>query len=86
MIESGPDAFSQKDVLGMKIKKFIESESLSSSITQPSEPEQLLRNLLQRQYPMAQDEPTQMPETPQASNQDYHARMDAWLEKYANEW
>lgn len=69
----------------MKNKKLIESGSPSSSMMQPSEQEQLLKKLLQRQYPMAQDEPSQMPETPQGSKQDYHARMDALIEKYANE-
>ena len=62
-----------------------ESEHMSSSTTQPSK-KQLFANLLKVQYPMSQDEQSQMPAQPQDSMSGYHAHMEALIEKYQDSY
>ena len=60
--------------------------SKAENLHQDSNKEVLFARLLKRQYPMSQDEPSMQPDKPQDSVQDYHARMDKWLEDHSNEW
>lgn len=69
-----------KDTRGMKTNQRTDERPKRTSEMPPSDPNKRLEGLLNRQYPMSQDEPSQ-----QTLNQAYLDRMDQLIKEYENE-